>query len=118
MFSLPCRNQFLVLAIKTYAKAAIKVFRSCPILLDLLTCYQLLCRGLWLHQSTRDFKSRQRYAYYYLNQMLYQGRLILEGSISLNVFLQSFMTYIHYSSISIKTDLSTHFTVCKIITLY
>ena len=48
--SLPCRNRLLVLAVKTYEKADMKVFWLCPIFHDFLTFCEIFCSGLCLHQ--------------------------------------------------------------------
>lgn len=41
--SLPFRNEFLVISIKNYEKAVIKVSRFCPILLGFLLLARLFC---------------------------------------------------------------------------
>ena len=44
--SLPFKNQFLAVVVKTYAKADVKVFWICTILLDFFNCCQLFCPKL------------------------------------------------------------------------
>ena len=39
----PCRNKFLVIAVKNYTEADFKVSLPCPILLDFFTCFQIFC---------------------------------------------------------------------------
>ena len=45
---LPSRNKSLARMIKNYAKADIRVFRSCPILYDFFTLFQSSCPALYL----------------------------------------------------------------------
>ena len=45
--SLPSRNKILVLVVKTYAKADIKVFLCSPVLLEFSNSFQIFCPGLW-----------------------------------------------------------------------
>lgn len=44
--SLPFKNQFLAIVVKTYAKADVKVFWICTILLDFFNCCHIFCPGL------------------------------------------------------------------------
>ena len=43
MPSLPCKNQTLTRAVKKHAKVDIKLFFSCPILLNFSNMFQILC---------------------------------------------------------------------------
>ena len=46
MSSLPSRNETLAVAVKKHAKVDIKLFLSCPVLLDLSILFQIFCPGL------------------------------------------------------------------------
>ena len=46
LHSLLSRNKIFVIAVKNYAEAVIKVFCTCPILLDFFTLLQIFCPGL------------------------------------------------------------------------
>ena len=42
------KSKFLEIAVKNYIQADSKVSKSCPILLDFFTYFQILCPGLWM----------------------------------------------------------------------
>ena len=44
--SLPSTNETFAIAVEKYAKADMKVFQSCPILLNFLNLFQVFCPGL------------------------------------------------------------------------
>ena len=53
--SLSFKFYFLSIAVKTYAEANIKVFWSCPILLDILTFGKIFCRWLYTKFKYPEF---------------------------------------------------------------
>ena len=44
--SLPSKNKCLAIAVETYVKAGIKVFWSCPVLLDFITFGKVFCHWM------------------------------------------------------------------------
>ena len=41
-----CRDEIFIIAVKNFARAVTKVFRSCSILLDFFTLFQIFCLRL------------------------------------------------------------------------
>ena len=64
MPSLHSMNENFVIAVKNYAEAMIKVFCSCPALLDFFNLFQVFCPWLW---------------FLFISQELYLNNIYLTG---------------------------------------
>ena len=89
MSSLPCRNKFLALALKKYAKIDIRVLRACLNLLDFLIFAKVFYKGLQFTTWMRKHFHIQRKIFHGPKNILWSDFfyifMILQRKITLSI---------------------------------
>ena len=95
MPSLPSTNKLLAKVVQKYAKANIKVLYSCPILLDFLTLFQMLCPELYT-KSPLSYVSLPNFVFC-LHILLVFGKPLFFPSFSAMLVTWGFFVYLKQS---------------------